>query len=126
MKQSSGTLLYRSGDNGVEVLFVHASGNYNRDKPWSIPKGEVEDDDDLESTARRETLEETGMEAGELVELGHIDYQKSKKRVHCFASAAAKDAQPRCTPGKSIRRGSCPSVRRNNCSIPIKRRSWRG
>src|SRR5262245_14474959 len=96
MKQSSGTLLYRNGPDGFEVLLVHASGNYNRNKPWSIPKGEVEGDADLEETARRETREETGVEAGELVEMGYIDYQKTKKRVHCYAGAAPQDADPRC------------------------------
>src|SRR5579872_39147 len=38
-KQSSGTLLYRRAPAGLEVLLVHPSGNYNRGKPWSIPKG---------------------------------------------------------------------------------------
>ena len=45
MKQSSGTLLYRNGPEGLEVLLVHASGNYNRGKPWSIPKGEPDPDE---------------------------------------------------------------------------------
>ena len=39
MKQSAGTLLYRCSAAGLEVLLVHPSGNYNRHKPWSIPKG---------------------------------------------------------------------------------------
>ena len=39
MKQSAGTLLYRDGPDGLEVLLVHPSGWYNRGKPWSIPKG---------------------------------------------------------------------------------------
>ena len=65
MKQSAGTLLYREGSNGLEVLLVHPSGNYNRKKPWSIPKGEPDPGEtDLEITARRETLEETGVTAG--------------------------------------------------------------
>jgi predicted NUDIX family NTP pyrophosphohydrolase len=93
MKQSAGTLLYRSGPNGLEVLLVHPSGNYNRRAPWSIPKG-LDDEGNLEQAARRETLEETGVTAGELVELGFIDYQKSRKRVHCFAGPAPADAAP--------------------------------
>ena len=39
MKQSAGTLLYRQGPEGLEVLIVHPSGAYNRKAPWSIPKG---------------------------------------------------------------------------------------
>jgi predicted NUDIX family NTP pyrophosphohydrolase len=95
MKQSAGTLLYRSTAQGLEVLLVHPSGNYNRKAPWSIPKGEPGDDADLEATARRETQEETGVVAGELVALGSITYQKSKKQVHCFAGHAPVDAKPR-------------------------------
>src|SRR5262249_30715941 len=94
MKQSAGTLLYREGPAGLEVLLVHPSGNYNRHKPWSIPKGEP-DEEELEDTARRETLEETGVTAGPLVPLGHIDYKKSGKRIHCFAGPAPADAAPR-------------------------------
>lgn len=95
MKQSAGTLLYRRGPEGLEVLLVHASGNYNRKAPWSIPKGEPDEEADLEETARRETLEETGVAAGELTPLGFADYQKSRKRIHCFAGPAPADAVPR-------------------------------
>ena len=96
MKQSAGTLLYRDGPEGLEVLIVHASGNYNRKKPWSIPKGEPDEEEDLERTARRETQEEAGVVAGLLINLGHIDYTKSRKRVHCFAGPAPADAAPKC------------------------------
>jgi predicted NUDIX family NTP pyrophosphohydrolase len=95
MRQSAGTLLYRQSAEGLEVLLVHPSGAYNRKAPWSIPKGEPGDDTDLEATARRETLEETGIAAGALVPLGYMDYRKSRKRVHCFAGPAPADAAPR-------------------------------
>jgi predicted NUDIX family NTP pyrophosphohydrolase len=95
MKQSAGTLLYRTGPTGLEVLLVHASGNYNRHKPWSIPKGEPDPGEtDLVAVARRETREETGVEAGELLPLGHIVYSKSRKHVHCFAGPAPSGAAP--------------------------------
>jgi len=94
MKQSAGTLLYRQGPNGLDVLLVHPSGAYNRKAPWSIPKGEPGEESELEITARRETLEETGVTAGELVPLGHVDYRKSRKRIHCFAGPAPADAEP--------------------------------
>jgi predicted NUDIX family NTP pyrophosphohydrolase len=95
MRQSAGTLLYRDGPEGLEVLLVHPSGAYNRRAPWSIPKGEPGGEAELEETARRETLEETGVTAGPLVPLGHMDYKKSRKRVHCFAGPAPPDADPR-------------------------------
>jgi predicted NUDIX family NTP pyrophosphohydrolase len=97
MQQSAGTLLYREGPQGLEVLLVHPSGAYNRKAPWSIPKGLPDADEDLDVAARRETFEETGVRAGPLVALGHIDYRKSRKRVHCFAGPAPADAVPRPT-----------------------------
>jgi predicted NUDIX family NTP pyrophosphohydrolase len=96
MKQSAGTLLYRRGDGGLEVLLVHPSGNYNRHKPWSIPKGLPDEGEELEAAARRETLEEAGVESDALSPLGSIDYRKSGKRIHCFAGAAPEGAAPRC------------------------------
>lgn len=94
---SAGTLLYRHGSAGLEVLLVHPSGAYNRHSPWGIPKGVVDGEESLEETARRETREETGVAvAGPLVPLGHIDYTRSRKRVYCFAGAAPADAAPHC------------------------------
>ena len=96
MKQSSGTLLYRQGVSGLEVLLVHPSGAYNRRSPWGIPKGMIDGEETPEQAARRETMEETGVIAGELSDLGHIDYTRSKKRVHCFTGPAPADAQATC------------------------------
>lgn len=97
MKQTAGTLLYRYGEGQLEVLLVHPSGNYNRNAPWSIPKGMPDDGEELEAAARRETLEETGIVVeGELYSLGHIDYKKSRKRVHCFAGQLPKNSTPSC------------------------------
>src|SRR5882672_8650823 len=96
-KLSSGTLLYRFIDGTVEVLLVHPSGNSNRRAPWGIPKGAPDPDETLEATARRETLEETGLLVdGALVDLGHVDYTRSKKRVHGYAGPAPDGAAPRC------------------------------
>jgi predicted NUDIX family NTP pyrophosphohydrolase len=97
MKQAAGTLLYRDGPQGLEVLIVHPSGNYNRNKPWSIPKGEPDPGEtNLEATARRETMEEAGVEARALVTLGSIQYRKSRKVIHAFAGPAPAEAAPRC------------------------------
>lgn len=95
MKQSAGTLLYRTGPLGLEVLLVHPSGAYNRNKPWSIPKGIPDEGEELEHAARRETFEETGVTAGPLEPLGSIQYIKSRKQVHCFTGEAV-DAAPCC------------------------------
>ena len=126
MKESSGTLLYRHIDDGLEVLLVHPSGNYNRRAPWGIPKGLVEEGEDLETTARRETFEETGLTAGKLVSLSSIDYQKSRKRVHCFAGEAPPMRSPSVPLGKSITRRFCGSKRPGVGSIRIRPRFWTG
>ncbi len=96
-KLASGTVLYRLVAGTVEVLLVHPAGNYNRRAPWGIPKGAPDPGEELEAAARRETLEETGLAiSGPLVDLGHVDYTRSKKRVHAYAAKAPEDAAPRC------------------------------
>lgn len=97
MKQTAGTLLYRIKRKHIEVLLVHPSGNYNKKSPWSIPKGLPDEGEEFEDTARRETLEETGVVAGDLEALGYVEYTKSRKRVHCFVGPAPEDAAPSCT-----------------------------
>ncbi len=107
--QSAGTLLYRFHDAAdattaseepetvIEVLLVHASGNYNRRAPWGIAKGLPDDGESLIDAAKRETNEETGVVVGgDLVSLGSIDYKKSRKTIHCFTAPLPADAQPRC------------------------------
>jgi predicted NUDIX family NTP pyrophosphohydrolase len=96
MKVSAGTLLYRRRDAQLEVLLVHASGNYSRRAPWGIPKGLVDPGESPEQTARRETLEETGVAAGSLRPLGDMTYTKSRKRIECFAGEVAVDVIPTC------------------------------
>src|SRR5262249_50182805 len=50
-----------------------------------------------EAAARRETLEETGVAVdGPMIDLGHVDYSRSKKRVHAFAVRAPEGVAPRC------------------------------
>ena len=96
MQESAGTLLYRRTPSSLEVLLVHPSGNYNRKAPWSVPKGLPDPDEPLEDAARRETLEETGVQAANLMPLGSIKYSKSRKQVHCFAGESPQGAEPRC------------------------------
>jgi predicted NUDIX family NTP pyrophosphohydrolase len=99
-KIAAGTVLYRfvgESTAALEVLLVHPSGNYNRRAPWGIPKGAPNPDEALEATARRETFEETGISVtGALVDLGHVDYTRSKKRVHGYAGEAPEGAAPTC------------------------------
>jgi predicted NUDIX family NTP pyrophosphohydrolase len=96
MLESAGAILYRLTEQGVAVLLVHPSGNYNRRAPWSIPKGLVEAGESPELAARRETEEETGVAPGTLTPIGSIDYRKSRKRVYGFAGESPQGAEPRC------------------------------
>ncbi len=83
MKQSAGTLLYRDGLQGLEVLLVHPSGAYNRRAPWGIPKGEPDEDEaDLEATARRETLEETDTASWEVDQARFVAIEEARTIMH--------------------------------------------
>lgn len=88
-KTSAGLILYRRTATGeLEVLIAHMGGPFwkNRERAWSIPKGEYGPGEDPLVSARREFEEETGHPApeGEPVELGEI-VQKSGKRVLAWA-----------------------------------------
>ncbi len=97
MKQSAGILLYSRSDALVSVLLVHPSGGYNRNAPFGIPKGEPNADEPLETAARREVLEETGVDVtGDISPLGHIDYKKSRKRIHAWSAPLPLGAAPKC------------------------------
>jgi len=96
VKLSAGTLLYRQGPDGLEVLIVHPSGAYNRHAPWSLPKGQPDEGESPEAAARRETEEETGVRPAGLLSLGSVELPKSRKRILGFAGKAPEDAAPRC------------------------------
>lgn len=97
---SAGLLLYRvteqTADFGLSVLLVHPSGAYNRKAPWSIPKGLAEEGESWEETARRETIEETGVLADSVTPIGTVEYRKSRKTIAAFAGPAPEGAAPRC------------------------------
>lgn len=86
---SAGLLMYRKRNNELEVLLVHPGGPYFKHKDngyWGIPKGSVNDGEELIDAARREFEEETGikMNGNELLSLGEIK-QKGGKIVHGWA-----------------------------------------
>ena len=87
---SAGILMYRHAGPGLEVLLVHPGGPYWRRKDegaWSIPKGEMDGEQDAGAVARREFAEETGvvLAFGTLEPLGEIR-QRAGKRVIAFAA----------------------------------------
>src|SRR6185437_12662230 len=91
-KKSAGLLLYRIKNNLVEILLVHPGGPFWQKKDigsWSIPKGEVEEGEELLKAAFRETEEETGLklEENEPLPLNPVK-QKSGKIIYAFAVKA--------------------------------------
>lgn len=119
---SCGLLLFRRRLDGVEVLLVHPSGPYNRNAPWSIPKGLADPDEKPEETAKRETLEETGIVAsGPLTPLGAIDYTKSRKTIVAFAGEAASTDVPRCASWEVDRAEFVPLSRAHDLIHPDQR-----
>lgn len=93
-KVSAGLLVYRLNGSALEIFLGHPGGPFFAKKDagvWSIPKGEVDGDEDLLQTALREFEEETGIKPeGEYLSLGHIK-QKNGKIVHAWAFAGDWD-----------------------------------
>ncbi len=87
-RTSAGLLLYRWHDGQLQVLLAHPGGPFFQNKDdgaWSIPKGEVEPDEDLLEAAQREFEEETGVHPeGPFIALTPVK-QKGGKIVHAWA-----------------------------------------
>ncbi len=87
-KESAGILLYRKGARGLEVFLAHPGGPFWQNKDlgfWSIPKGELDEDEDHFMAARREFEEETGHVAdGDFMALSPVKL-KSGKVVYAWA-----------------------------------------
>ena len=85
---SAGILLYRFRDGAIEVFLVHPGGPFwakKDDGAWSIPKGEMEGQEDALTRARQEFREETGLVAeGAFLPLGEIK-QAGGKTVIAWA-----------------------------------------
>ena len=88
--------MYRRARSKLEVLLVHPGGPYWRrrdDGSWSIPKGEMNVDEEAATAAIREFAEETGVAlTGPLEPLGEIR-QRAGKRVLGFAVEGDLDVQ---------------------------------
>lgn len=94
-KRSAGLMLFRRGEVGIEVLIAHPGGPFwarKDDGAWSIPKGEYTEDEEPLAAARREFVEELGLDvpAGEVTSLGEVK-QSGGKVVTAFAIEADLD-----------------------------------
>jgi predicted NUDIX family NTP pyrophosphohydrolase len=93
-KTSAGLLLYRIRDGVLEFLLVHPGGPFWKNKDagsWTIPKGEIGDNEEPLAAAVREFEEELGFApSAPFIELTPIK-QKGGKTVHAWAYAGDCD-----------------------------------
>jgi predicted NUDIX family NTP pyrophosphohydrolase len=97
-KHSAGILLFRRGaGGGVEFLLVHPGGPFWKRKDpgaWTIPKGQIEPEEEARACAIRELGEELGrapeLDPEQLIELGSIR-QRAGKVVEAWAAEAEFD-----------------------------------
>jgi len=91
---SAGLLLFRRR-SGLQLLLAHPGGPFWRDRDigaWTIPKGVVDEGEELLDAACREFAEETGIApVGPFLSLGSIR-QKGGKVVHAWAWEGDADA----------------------------------
>jgi predicted NUDIX family NTP pyrophosphohydrolase len=121
-RRSAGLLVYRRSSGELEVLLAHPGGPLwarKDDGAWTIPKGELDDDEDPLSAARREFEEETGgTPAGPFVALDPVR-QPGGKVVWVWAVEGEFDITRLVSntfemewPPRSGRRMECPEVDR--------------
>ncbi len=67
---SSGGVIFREVDGGIEVILVLVAGK----KTWCLPKGLINKGEDEPTAALREVREETGLNGEIHEEIGHISY----------------------------------------------------
>lgn len=94
-KESAGILLFKTGSEGLKVFLVHPGGPFWENKDlgiWSIPKGELDENEDHLTAARREFQEETGHTvSGDFITLAPVKLRSGKV---VFAWAVEGDLDP--------------------------------
>ena len=87
-KQSAGVLLYKFIDQELLVFLVHPGGPFWKNKDegsWTIPKGEINENEDPLTAAIREFEEETSFKlVGQFEPLEFVK-MKSGKIIHAWS-----------------------------------------
>ncbi len=89
MKVSAGILPYKLENRKLLLYLAHMGGPYwrNKRRSWSVVKGKVEPDEELEAAAKREFFEETGQQIdAKLQPLGSV--KSSGKTIYLYAAEA--------------------------------------
>jgi predicted NUDIX family NTP pyrophosphohydrolase len=128
VQRSAGILLHRGKGRALEVFLVHPGGPFWAKKDegaWSIPKGLVEEGEDLQVAARREFEEETGVAVtAPLIELGAFRQPSGKiviafgAKGDCDAAAIRSNDFEMEWPPKSGKMGRFPEVDRAGWFAP--------
>ena len=83
--QSAGLLMYRNGENGIEIFLCRPFSleEPQKERLWGIPKGRIDKDEEPLDAAKREFFEETGLLPPDVpvYYLGKILYPSGKKQV---------------------------------------------
>jgi 8-oxo-dGTP pyrophosphatase MutT (NUDIX family) len=67
---SSGGVIFRHSRKGIEVALIAVKGG----EVWELPKGLVEEGENIARTAHREVREETGLDGRIIRKIGSIHY----------------------------------------------------
>ena len=126
-KRSAGLLLYRKRAGALEVFLVHPGGPFWTKKDagaWTIPKGEIGEDEEPLAAARREMAEETGFAPeGKFIALPPVR-QKAGKLV--LAWAVEGDCDPAALRSNSFSMEWPPHSGRSAEFPEIDRGAWYG
>jgi 8-oxo-dGTP diphosphatase len=96
--QAAGGVVWRRGQDGVEIALVHRP-KYD---DWSLPKGKLDPGESFEDAALREVEEETGMRCRLGRELGDTRYRDNKDRPKVVRYWAMEDCQGEFEPNDEV------------------------
>ena len=93
-EKSCGAIVYRKYHGNTEILLIkHINSGH-----WSFPKGHVEEGETEEETAKREIMEETGIDV-------NLDttFREIQKRIHrkMWSTLSAERRIPIITPRRT-------------------------
>jgi 8-oxo-dGTP diphosphatase len=95
---AAGGVVWRRGDQGVEVVLVHRP-KYD---DWSLPKGKLDEGESFEDAAVREVEEETGLRCALGAFLEDVEYRDHKDREKLVRYWAMEAGDGDFTPDEEV------------------------
>lgn len=98
--RAAGGVVWRQGQQGVEVLVIHRP----RYDDWTLPKGKAEPGEEDVATARREVVEETGLDCELGPELARIRYadRDGRPKVVRYWAMSPRDGGAEFVPNREV------------------------